>query len=382
MLPNILILRFPYTSALGGTEKQTLSLLAKLRERGVNFFLLSSCSILLAEFQKRNWPARKIWGSREPVTPGRVLLFLFLAPLLLFSLWPWLVYYRLRKKTKILYCLSLTEKLVLTIPARLLGYKVFWVEHVIPGRWLRLNPWRLLYLFNSFWVRIIAVSEAVKKTLVGLGVSEKRIRVIYNGIELAAPENYRENKRKFISLDQSERRAFTVGIISRLNREKGVEYLLGAIKIAQEFIPELELIVIGDGPEKKNLIWLAKELQLNHQVKFVGYQEKVIDWIDSFDVLVLPTTKKEAFGLVLLEAMARGKPIIATKVGGIPEVILDQKTGLLVKPQSGEEIANALIYLFNHPETRDFLGQNGRERVSKHFTLDRMTEDYYQFLKS
>jgi glycosyltransferase involved in cell wall biosynthesis len=378
MAKNILILRFPFTSAFGGLEKHTLSLFGKLKEKNIKFFLLSSCPILLGEFKKRNWPAKKTWGSREPVTIKRVLFFPLIAPFIFLNLWPRLIYYRLFKKTKILYCLSFTEKLILTVPARLIGYRVFWIEHVIPGRWLRLNPFRPLYIFNSYFAKIIAVSDAVQKKLISLKASKKNIRLIYNGIEInvkSDKDNKRENQAAQNKFNQT---AFTIGTVCRLHKEKGIEYLLRAVSIAKDFIPSLQLIVIGDGPEKKNLIWLAKKLEISDRAKFVGFQEELTNWINGFEIFILPSVKKEAFGLVLLDAMSKAKPIIATKIGGIPEVILDQITGILIEPKNSEVMANAILHLFNNPEERARMGKNGLDRVKTFFTLERMAQEYYK----
>lgn len=376
MLPNILILRFPYTSAFGGTEKHTLILFSKLKEKGVVFFLLTSCPILYGEFKKRGWPAKKVWGSREPVTFGRIFLFPIIALFVFIRLLPLLFYYRFFRKTKILYCLSFTEKLILTIPARLLGYKVFWIEHVIAGRWLRLNPFRPLYILNSYFSQIIAVSEAVKNQLIKLGVKAKKIKTIYNGIDLSQEPLGMTAAQNLSQLSKINYLPFTCGTVLRLHQEKGIEYLIQAVNIAKEFIPNLQLIIIGDGPERKKLIWLAKKLEIDDQIKFIGFQEEITSWINSFEIFILPSIKKEAFGMVLLEAMARSKPIIATKVGGIPEVVLDQKTGLLIEPKNSEAIANALIYLFNHPDEIKYMGENGRARVEQFFTIDRMVNEY------
>ena len=366
---------------MGGTEKHTLELFSKLKQRRTKFFLVASCPVLYSEFKKRNWPARKVWGSREPVTFFRVLIFPILLPIIFFRLLPLLFYYRFYQKTKVLYCLSLTEKLVLALPARILGYKVFWIEHVVAGRWLRLNPFRLLYILNSYFVKIITVSEAVKNQLIKLGARKKNIKTIYNGIDIEESERQADIFQNLAQQSKISYKPFTVGTICRLHKEKGVEYLLKAIKIAQEFIPSLQLIVIGDGPEKKNLIWLTKKIELINRVKFVGFQDDIINWINGFEIFILPSIKNEAFGMVLLEAMARAKPIVATRVGGIPEIVINQKTGILVRPQNSEEIADALIHLFAHPLERVKMGEDGKKRVEEFFTLNRMVDDYYNEFK-
>jgi len=225
---------------------------------------------------------------------------------------------------------------------------------------------------------VIAVSEAVKKQLIKIGVSGKRIRIIYNGIDMKEVLAKEGEAKEAVTTAKISHATFAIGTICRLTKEKGADHLLKAIALAQEFIPHLELVVIGDGPEKKNLVWVAKKLGIGQKVKFVGFQENVIDWINNFEIFVLPTREKESFGLVLLEAMARGKPVVATSVGGIPEVVEDKVTGLLVPPKDSTTLGDALIYLYTRPDKRKEMGERGRERVQKLFTLERMVEEYME----
>lgn len=377
---GILILKFPHSSAFGGQERHTLDLFQKLKDRGASFYLLGSCPFLHEEFKKRNWPAKKNWGGREPVTLIRALIFPITAILVFFWLWPQLLYYRVKKKTKILYCLTLTEKLVLTLPARIFGFKVYWLEHKIVGRWLRLNPWRLLYIFNSNFSQIIAVSEAAKESVRKLGVRKKIITVIYNGLDEAAVRTEMLEQRAIYNIlaeqNNRSRYIFRVGTICRLTKEKGLEYLLQALSRAKEIIPHIELTIIGDGPEKNNLIWMAKKIGIADRVRFIGFQPKVSRFLADWEIFILSSALPEAFGLVILNAMALRKPVIATKIGGIPEVVEDGETGILVPPKNLEQLAEAIINLEREPERRKKLGDAGHERFKKYFTLDRMAEEY------
>ncbi len=365
---SILILKFPYSSQFGGGEKHTINLVESLRERGYKFYLVSSCRVLLEEFKKRKWSAVKLWAGKEPVTEAWVFLFLLLSPIIFLELFFVLLYYRIFKKTKVLYCLSLTDKIIATPLARIFGMKVVWVEHTSIGRWLKLNPWRIFYVLWSRLVTVVAVSEAVKKQLLKIGVKEKNLKVIYNGVDVSGCE--------FMPAVKNFRTNFSVGTVCRLHHEKGVEFLLKAIKIAKEFIPTLRLVVIGDGPERQNLIWLTKQLEIYDSVLFVGFQGNIEGWVKDFDIFVLPSVEKEAFGIVSLNALACGKPVVATRVGGIPEVVEDGKTGLLVEPKSAEEIARAIVNLHRHPEIRREMGVRGRKTVEEKFSLDKMIDEY------
>ena len=157
----ILILKFPYSSQLGGGEKHTLNLAESLKERGYKFYLVSSCKVLLKEFKKRKWPAMKLWMGKEPVTEAWVFLFLLFSPILILELFFVLLYHRIFKEIKILYCLSLTDKIIATPIARIFGMKVIWVEHTSIGRSLKLNPWRIFYVL---WSRLQRWSPYPKRS--------------------------------------------------------------------------------------------------------------------------------------------------------------------------------------------------------------------------
>jgi len=368
-MKNILILKFPYSSLFGGGERNTITVVEQLQKKGFNFFLVSSCKVLLKEFWKRHWYHKKIWAGKEPVSRGALLIFPFLAPFIFIELFIVLFYYRFWKKVTILYCLSLTEKVLATLPARILGMRVFWVEHVTTERWLSMNPLKIFYRIFSKSVTIIAVSKVIKNQLVQMGVKENRIQVIYNGVDLNL------FKMKKIYWDHPER--FIVGVVARLEKEKGIEFLLKATQMVQEFIPSARAIIVGDGPERKKLEWLASQLGLKEKIQWVGYQESIEKWYHFFDVLVLPSVKRESFGITLVEAMASGIPVVASKIGGTSEIIDDKINGLLVPPGNSDKLAEAIIYLYNNrAETKEMI-RKGRDKVEKMFSLERMIRDFY-----
>lgn len=138
----------------------------------------------------------------------------------------------------------------------------------------------------------------------------------------------------------------------------------------------LRLVLIGDGPELDGCIRLAGELGVGESVVFMGEKKDGSRYFSGGDVGVLLSIEPEAFGLVLLEAMSRGKAVIASRNGGIPEVVADGQTGLLVNPLDADGVADAFLRLAGSAEVRARLGQAGRERWARLFTLDRMMNDY------
>ncbi|MBU1074508.1 glycosyltransferase family 4 protein [Patescibacteria group bacterium] len=367
---NILILKFPYSSLFGGGERHTLTLVEGLRKKGFSFFLASSCPVLLKEFKERNWHSKKMWAPKEPVSKKSLLLFPFFAPFFFCRLAFLLLSFRFRNKVKIVFCLSLTEKILITVPARMLGMKVVWMEHVSANRWLTLNPLRVFYTMYAMLAMIVVVSESIKSELIGkLHIQPKNIVTIYSGTDL--PEvtlkdiKARVNKGEFI-----------IGTIARLEREKGIEYLIRAIDIVKDIIPKIKLIVVGDGSERRNLNWLVNSLQMTERVQFVGFQDHINQWIRNFDVFVLPSAIRESFGMVLIDAMANLRPVVASKIGGIAEIVDHKETGILVEPKNSEEIANAIIYLYNHPEETVEIIKNARAKIETSFTKQKMLNEF------
>lgn len=371
---NILIFKFPYSSLFGGGEHHTLLLVETLQRKDFNFFLVSSCPVLLKEFKKRHWYARKTWAGIEPVSKGALLLWPFTAPFIFFKFCSILLYYRLVKKINILYCLSLTEKILATLPAKLLGLKVVWVEHVTVERWLSKNPLKVFYRWFSNWVTVVAVSQAVRKQFAEeIGVNSKNITVIYNGVDLS------RFKVKEYRWEESAR--YNIGCIARLEKEKGIEFLIQAVKIMREFIPFVRLIIVGEGKERKKLAWLSDRLDLKEFVQWVGHQQKIEKWYCYFDAYVLPSVKRESFGLTLIEAMASGVPVIASRIGGTPEIIEHRVTGLLAQPGQSQDLADQLMYLYNNRSGTREMVIKAREKVEERFSLERMTRDFYLLLR-
>jgi glycosyltransferase involved in cell wall biosynthesis len=143
-------------------------------------------------------------------------------------------------------------------------------------------------------------------------------------------------------------------------------------------VPNAELLVAGDGMMKEQLKTLVSKLGINHNVRFVGFIEEHLKplYYKSADVFCLPSTMTtESFGIVNLEAMASGLPIVASRIGGIPDVLKDGENGLLVPPRDHEALANAIVYLLENEDMRSKMSENGREFV-KSYTWNRIAEAY------
>lgn len=215
---------------------------------------------------------------------------------------------------------------------------------------------------------LLAVSGRVKQQLEHGGVEPERIKVLYSGLTVSqrdrcvSGEAIRE--RYGIQPDQP-----VIGTVAHLFPRKGYEYLLTALVKVRETIPSVKCLIVGHGDQEytAQLQGLMRNLDLDETVLFVGNQADVWPYIEVMDIMVLPSIM-EGFGIALLEAMALGKPVVATHVGGIPEVVEDGVTGRLVAPRDSASLALEILSLLGDPEKRQQMGQAGITRVKEMFT--------------
>ncbi|HWQ88824.1 MAG TPA: glycosyltransferase [Desulfitobacteriaceae bacterium] len=163
------------------------------------------------------------------------------------------------------------------------------------------------------------------------------------------------------------------GVAKYLQPVYGLDILIRAFALLEKRCPGRALLrIAGDGPEKKKLQNLAAQLGITQQVKWLGAipNSEVADLYRSLDVVVVPS-RQESFGVTAVEGSACGCPIIASNVGGLPEVVIDQKTGLLIPPENVQELCTAMEFMIIHPEKRLLMGQNGRELVIEHYDFQR-----------
>jgi hypothetical protein len=377
-MQTILILKFPYESSYGGGEKHTLELFEQLNKKGYHFILCSSCPTLLQEFQKRKWQTIKFKLCKEPVTPKNIISF----PLKFIFIWLKLIFI-IKKISKIynidiIYCLSLTEKFLTRFLTPIISQKFIWIEHSMINNWLTKNPLNFLYKLGARKAKIITVSEAVKNQILTLNIKKKSITTIYNGIHI----NKEKKDTKNISNNKINTAIYTIGTACRLHKEKGVINLLTAIQKIDNIIPNLHCLIIGDGPQKNDLVWAAKKMAINDKVRFIGWKNNITPWLKTLDIFILPSIKKESFGYVLLEAGLAKKPIIASNTGGIPEIVIDKKTGLLYSPNNPEEIAQKIIYLYNAPFYANTLAEQAHDRIKNKFTIEKMVSDYIKVFEN
>jgi glycosyltransferase involved in cell wall biosynthesis len=168
-------------------------------------------------------------------------------------------------------------------------------------------------------------------------------------------------------------RSIVIGIVARLQQEKGLDLLLKRVSsIASEY-PDLELWIVGDGTLRKNLEDLARNLGLEKSVRFLGWRHDVPELLRKLDIYVQPSYW-EGLCMTVVEAMASGLPVVASDVGGIAESVVDGETGFLIKPGDGNDLALRISQLINDPELRHTMGQKGLARAREMYGIGSMVQ--------
>jgi glycosyltransferase involved in cell wall biosynthesis len=223
---------------------------------------------------------------------------------------------------------------------------------------------------------VIAVAQAVRDHAhVTDGCPLGKIVVIPNGIA-RLPPSAGVDPSAALQVGAGEH---VIGTISRLVWKRGNEELLEAAALVRQAIPSATLVVVGDGPRRAALEARARELGLNGGVRFLGAVPQAARLLPHFDVFVLSSVL-EGMSNSLLEAMAAGRPVVATRVGGNPEVVVEGETGFLVPPRDARALADAVLRLLRDRELAHRFGQAARRRVESQFTLEQMVqrmEDLY-----
>lgn len=266
----------------------------------------------------------------------------------------------------------------IVIAAKLAGVKrIFLIIHnkpLVPK--LFYIPWAILVdrLISISCTEIISVSQSCARQVESIRYFNKKIKLIYYGIETETVERLTlAEKRKVIGLNG---RCKVIGCIGNYEKRKGHEYLIRAFSEVKKIIPDTTLVIIGSDAslDAKDLNRLVDELNLRSDIYLTGYLANARDFIECFDVFVLPSVAYESFGLVILEAMLYKKAVVGTSVDGIPEAVQD--AGFFVEPANPNSLAERIIYLLNHPDKAKELGEKGFHYLLNRFNSVRMAREY------
>ena len=258
------------------------------------------------------------------------------------------------------------------------------VVHTFHGHVLRgyFNPFVTLgFRTLERWLasgttKLIAVSPEVRDDLVRLGVApQEKFAVIRLGIELGervgGGDDVRRETRRQLGIGPD---AFVVGWVGRMTAVKRTDDVLRAFRELLDRDVDAWLCLVGDGPDRAHMERRAHELGIARRCLFVGYQDDVAPYYEAIDALLLPSVN-EGTPVSVIEALAAGRPAVATRVGGVPDVVRDGVDGFLADVGDASTLADRLAELARDPERRAEMGREGREHVVQRYAVDRLVDD-------
>lgn len=239
----------------------------------------------------------------------------------------------------------------------------------------------LILLVESFWLNIcadlvIAVADTVAAKLLNIGVFKNKIATIHNGVDLDMLDRSMRTRGNsaLVPCDLKSSSCIVLGYFARLDSRKGHKYLIEALAQDSKEFPNIKLLIAGDGPLSNELKKQSRNLGMEKKVLFVGQvdHKRVFQFLNMIDIYVFPSLA-ELFPFAILEAMAAGKPIVATNVGGVSEAVMDGVNGYLVPPRDPTSLANAILRLVKEPDKAAEMGARGRKMVEEKFSIDVVT---------
>ena len=240
------------------------------------------------------------------------------------------------------------------------------------------RSWYTNHLYNRRVDGVVAISQTVADVLIRAGVEKQRIRVISSGIDPRIFDHVQMQRA-------GERDVLVLGCLAGLEERKGHRYLLEAAALLKADGLKLRYKIAGDGPLRAQLEEEAARLGLGDDMQFLGFISDTAEFLASVDLLAMPSLY-EGLGVAALEAMAAGKALVASRVGGLAESVLDGVTGFLVPPRDPAALAAAIAKLARSRSLAETMGTQGRERVRQNFSLENMALQnesfYYELLSS
>lgn len=353
---------------ISGAERHLLVLLEALRQRGVDAHLLmlveadKPMADMAREAQARGIPLRALTIQRD-IDPSLV--------------------FKLRRALREIAPDIAHSHLIHADLYGLCAAKLAGIGVLISSRhnddqfrhhpvWRRISPW--LWRATSGG---IAISAAIKDFMIQVeGAPSEKIHVARYGLPetWVADAELRAARQGLCAELRLDEDALLLGIVCRLVEQKGVAYALRAFQRMRARFPTAHLVIAGDGELRSELETLAAELGIAAHVHWLGWRRDAATMIGAFDALLLPS-QWEGFGLVLLEAMARRVPVIASRVSAIPEVVVHGETGLLVAPRDVDALAAAMNRLLADHALRQHMGLLGAARLEERFSVERMARE-------
>lgn len=355
---------------IGGTELSTLALATGLKQAGHQVYVMCNAHPLVNEFTERGLEVVLAGMERNPV--GLI-----------------------KDASKMRYCIVKNEieiihfqsafPIIMSLLSRRSiktnRVKVIWtcrgikrISYIIVGR-----------LFNFLTDFVIANCNAEKNKLIRNGLSPDKVAAIYNCPTIAIPEDVSSKSKELLDELGIDSDTPIVGTASRLAPERGVKYFIESAALISKQIPEARFIIAGGGPLEGKLRQQASDLNVEEQVVFLGPRRDMEMVYGLMDIFVNPLLSKygaAGTGNTTAEAMVFAKPVVATNVAGIPEIVQDNVTGILVPEKDPDSLAQSVLRLLRDNDLARKMGLAGRERVMRDFTMERLVSQVEQVYSS
>lgn len=372
------ILYFENVSVLGGAAIVLRNLIKKIkREDEINLIAVCPEGELAKAFREDGIRVKVVNSKRIVRTLNPLKLILYI--LNFFQVNLKLLRIIRRHNVNILHANSLGAHIYSFFAVKIAGIPNIWHLHdILKDR----KSNRLLCIFLSKMAnQIVVVSHAVKKSLVDFGINSNKIKIIYNGLNLKRwnPEIY--DKSYLYKEFNVNKNYIKIGIIGYLSECKGQDILLNtAVYLLEKGYKNLRFYIIGDelfkneNKYKEGLYQISKISNLENYITFTGRRSDIPNILSFLDVIVVCSRCPDSLPTVVLEAMAMSKVVIGTNIGGIPEMIVNDETGILVPPNDSETLAKAILGLINQPDKIKGMGIKARERIKLNFTIEKNVE--------
>lgn len=376
---RINILHIVDSLTIGGVQKILLSIVKHTNHRKINHFIAYSIGgSLEPEFREYNVQLYKLQDQylRFRDTHGAFVIYK-------------IIKYIRSNKIDIVHTHSFVPYFFGTIAAKICGIPVInhvhteeyrrqtYAERLLKGNVVSSHPFLNKFLMQ-FTYRTITTAQSTQEELSKLVHNMDKVKLIYNGINI--PERYFsqieiENIKRKYNLNAT----YYICTIGRLTMQKNQSlFLRAAPHILQEF-PDVQFIIVGDGPLNTNLKMLVKELKLDNSVIFTGALLDIYPILAIADIFVLSSVW-EQFPVTILEAMSMRKPVVAPRIAGIPEAVLDGESGILFEPNNIDQLANAILALLKNKKQATIMGMRGYQIIGERFINEkqvRKIEDIY-----
>lgn len=357
----------------GGGERFPIILSLCLKKQSFNSFVVSrSASVIKFASLNNVHYVKGLWWSKQNWSGWRIVF----TPIYLIwqiVLYIWYLALIIQTKTDIVHVQSKDDFIAATLAGKTLNKKVIWTDHAdLKHIFQNLYVWyknpigKLVYLCSLATNAVVVVSKEeqrlIFKNIKNKNKLIKKIKLIYNGVP---------DSKRF--LNKEENTHFNYGLATRLVVDKGFSEVIEAFKLINKKYQDTRLIIVGTGPDED---LFKKQTKQNKNVIFTGHSDDPYEAMINFDVFIHPT-RHESFSMAIVEASMLGLPIIATNVGGNPEIIINHKTGLLVNVKDVESLYRAMEELYKNNTLRDKLGKAARKQYLEKFNFDDIVKNQY-----